>query len=311
MIYFIYGEDSYRSKRKLEEIVDGYKKVHKSGLNLIYIDAQEKDFKDFYSNFQVSSMFAEKKLIVLKNMLSEDKFCEDFLENIKKLEEIKDIVVIYEDKPADQRTKVFKALIKQAKCQEFSYMQPAVLKKWVADEFEKNKVRINSDALDSMVNFVRNDLWKMASEVKKLSDYRSGSVVEKKDVELMVRPNIENDIFKTIEAIASKNKKIALSLLQKHLDDGEDVLRLLAMIAYQFKNLLILKELQDENLAYGIIVKKSGLHPFVVQKTAYLCGGFSMAELKRIYQKIFQVDAEIKTGKVEPETALSLLLAEI
>ena len=35
MIYFIYGEDSYWSKKKMEEIIDRYKKVHKSVLNLI------------------------------------------------------------------------------------------------------------------------------------------------------------------------------------------------------------------------------------------------------------------------------------
>lgn len=66
MIYFIYGQDSYRAKRKLEEIISGYKKIHKSGLNLIYVDVKDPstssghNFKDFYSNFKINSMFAEK-----------------------------------------------------------------------------------------------------------------------------------------------------------------------------------------------------------------------------------------------------------
>ena len=73
MIYFIYGEDSYRSKRKLEEIVLGYKEKHKSGLNLIYVDANDEDFSDFYSHLKINSMFAEKKLIIIKNVLKENK----------------------------------------------------------------------------------------------------------------------------------------------------------------------------------------------------------------------------------------------
>ena len=36
MIIFLYGPDSFRSKEKLNEIVLGYKKVHKSGLNFVY-----------------------------------------------------------------------------------------------------------------------------------------------------------------------------------------------------------------------------------------------------------------------------------
>jgi len=319
MIFFIYGEDSYRAKRKLEEIILSYKKVHKSGLNLIYINANEKDFKDFYNNLKTNSMFSEKKLIILKNVFSDAKFQEDFLENTGNLENTKDIIVIYEDYFPDQRTKFFKMLQKYAKCQEFNYLQPAMLKRWVAEELGKNKAKINPDALDLLIGFVGSDLWGMTNEINKLSNYKiggpKGCFITKEDVELLVKPNIENDIFKTIDALASKDKKQALSLLHKHLENGDAPLYLLSMISYQFRNLLIIKELQGDpgtlQKPYNLIVKKSGLHPFVAQKSYYLCNQFSIEKLKKIYQKIFQVDSDIKTGKIEPETALDLLLAEI
>jgi len=311
MIYFIFGQDSFRSKMKLEEIILGYKKVHKSGLNLIYIDVvKNKKFEDFYNNLKITSMFAEKKLVILKNVFSDLKFCEEFLDNIKNLENSKDIIVIYENCCPDQRTKFFKALQKNVKCQEFECLSPIQLSKWVAQEFEKNKVKINPDALVLLIEYVRNDLWQMTNEINKLSNYRRGSLVKKEDVELLVKPNIENDIFKTIDALASRNKKLALSLLHKHLDNGDNVLYLLSMITYQFRNLLVIKELQSTQ-PYGLIAKKSGLHPFVVQKSYSLCNQFSIEQLKKIYQKIFQVDSDIKTGKVEPELALDMLLAEI
>lgn len=310
MIYFLYGEDNYRSKRKLEEIILGYKKVHKSGLNLIYIDAKNSDFNNFYSNFRVSSMFAEKKLIVLKNVFSDIKFQEDFLENLKKLQDLKDIVVVFEDCAVDQRTKLFKAFQKNTKCQEFNYLTPANLKKWIIIEFTQNKVKIESAAVELLINFVKNDLWRLSNEINKLSNYKTAGIIKKEDIELLVKPDIENDIFKTIEAMASKNKKLALTLLHKHLDGGDNTLYLLSMIAYQFRNLLIVKELIDKKNQYQIIVKKSGLHPFVVQKTFSLCSQFSLNELKKIYQKIFQIDLDIKTGKIEAELALDLFVYE-
>ena len=159
--------------------------------------------------------------------------------------------------------------------------------------------------------FVRNDLWKMENEINKLSNYKAGNVIKKEEVQLLVKPNISNDIFKTIEALASKNKKVALDLLHKQLDGGDFPLYLLSMIAYQLKNLLIIKELQDSKKPYNIVIKKSGLHPFVAQKSYYMCNQFSMEKLKKIYQKIFKVDSDIKTGKVEPETAIDILLVEI
>jgi DNA polymerase-3 subunit delta len=317
MIYFLYGEDSYRSKRKLEEIILGYKKVHKSGLNLIYIDANpsagsgQTSFKDFYSNFKITSMFAEKKLIVLKSIFSNAKFQEDFSENIKSLEELKDIVVLYENCSVDQRIKFFKALQKHAKCQEFSHLTFANLKKWALIEFLKNNAKINADALDLLIEYIKTDLWRLSNEINKLSNYKLGDAIKKEDVERLVKPSIENDIFKTIDALASRNKRQALALLHKHLDNGDNALYLLSMITYQFRNILIVKELIEKKNQYPAVVKKSGLHPFVAQKTFYLCNQFSFDQLKKIYQKIFQIDLDIKTGKIEAETALDLLLAEL
>lgn len=329
MIIFLYGEDSYRSKQKLGEIIDGYKKVHKSGLNLIYADSKQNKFKDISDKFKIVSMFAEKKLVVLINVFSNVKLQEEFLEKISALGARlparqgsasggDDIVVVYEDGPVDQRTKLFKSLQKHAKCQEFNFLQPAMLRKWMAVEFAKNNVKIDFQAEALLCSYVGKNLWQMANEIHKLSNYvknlpagRQGGVVTKKDVENLVRPNIENDIFKTIDALASKNKSQALSLLHGHLNNGDNCLYLLSMTAYQFRNLLIIKQLAEAKIPYAMLAKKSGLHPFVVKKSYYLCNQFTLPQLKKIYWKIFQIDSDIKTGKIDAELALDLFVAEL
>ncbi len=317
MIYFIYGEDSYRAKEKLQEIVDHYKSVHKSGLNLVQIDAKEKNFKDLFDNFKITSMFDEKKLIILKDIFLNKKFSEDFLEEIEILEVSKDVIVVFEKNEVDQRTKLFRALIKNAggagsaKCQEFSPLDNRGLKNWFKKESEKYKLKIDPIAEATLLSYVGNDLWQLENEIKKLANFKPSKLIKKEDIILQVKPKTENDIFKTIDAISQKDKKQAIAFLHKHLDDGDNSVYLLSMIAYQFRNLLIIKEMIDKGFVYSIIQKKSGLNPFVVRKTYYLCNQFSYLELKKIYQKIFQVDSNIKTGKIDAETALDLLVAEI
>ncbi len=311
MIIFLYGQDSYRSKQKLAEIISHYKESHKSGLNLIYIDATKTDFADFYNDFRVSAMFSEKKLIVLKNLFSNKKFQEDLLESVKKLEDLKDVIVIYESDLVDQRLKTFKVLIKNCKSQEFKLLESKGLKVWAQKELEKYQQKINVDALDLLLTYVGNDLWRLSNEINKLANFKKGLTIKKDDVELQVRPKIETDIFKTIDALSAKNKKQAFLFLQKHLDDGDEPLYLLSMIAYQFRNLLIVKELAQKGLMYNSIVEKSGLHPFVVKKNYFACQQFSLEELKNIYRKIFKIDSDIKKGKIESETALYLLVSQI
>ena len=67
MIFFLYGQDVYRSRAKLREIIEHYKKARKSGLNLKVFDFKKADFQDFKDVIRSVSMFNEKKLIILKN----------------------------------------------------------------------------------------------------------------------------------------------------------------------------------------------------------------------------------------------------
>jgi len=311
MVIFLYGEDSYRSKQKLDEIIGQYRKVRTSGLNLMHVDASQADFTDFMVHVKSSSMFAETKLVILKNVFADKVFQEALTENIKPLNALKDVVVIYESSTPDQRLKLFKLLIKECKNQEFNLLEGRELKMWAVKEFEALGQKINVDALELLIASAGKDLWRASSEVQKLSAYKKGQTIKKEDVALQVKANIEMDIFKTIDALAQKDKKQALALLQKHLDGGDNPLYLLSMVAYQFRNLLVVKELAEKGLMYASIVKKSGLHPFVVKKSYFACSQFSFDYLKQLYRKIFQIDADIKTGKIEPETALEIFVATI
>ena len=83
MIIFLYGEDTYRSRQKLEEIVAHYKEIHKSGLNLRYFDGETADLESIKSELQTVSMFKEKKLFVLTDAFLNKELKEDLLKDNK------------------------------------------------------------------------------------------------------------------------------------------------------------------------------------------------------------------------------------
>lgn len=302
MIIFLYGQDTYRMREKMKEIVEHYKKVHKSGLNLKYSEKIE----DLEDNLKQTSMFKEKKLIILANLFSNPELKEKFLEKIK----TDDIILIYQEGDIDKNNSLFRFLKENAKCQEFEFLQGAKLTNWIKKEFEKYGAQIDSQVVAKLIEYVGSDLWQMSNEIKKLASYKKKEL-SSSDIELLVKPKIETDIFKTIDAIAEKDKKKALGLLHKHLEKGDSPLYLLSMINYQFRNLLMVKDFIEKFKPYNIILRESGLHPFVVKKSYNLCQRFTLQELKKIFQKIFQTDLEIKTGRIEPETGLDLLIAEI
>jgi len=314
MLIFLYGKDTYRIHKKLKEIVSHYKKAHKKGLSLRVFDCQEANksiFNDFRDEFHQTSLFKEKKLVIIMNAFSDVDFKKRFLEEAENFLNLDDVILFYEQKEVNKKEEMFKFLRKNARCQEFEFLSGQKLENWTKGEFEKQRARIKQDALKMLCQYVGQDLWKMDNEIKKLVSFRRQGTITAKDVKSLVGPKIETDIFKTIDAISQKNKKRALELIYEHLEKGDSPLYLLTMINYQFRNILIVKDFLEKGQSYSVILKKSGFHPFVVKKSYFQSRQFSFSELKKIYQNIFQADLDIKTGKVSQETALDLLIAGI
>lgn len=307
MLIFLYGPDSYRSRQKLNEILEHYKETHKTGLNLRRFEGRMLDFQDFKNELQVMPMFQEKKLLVLENVFGNKKFKEEFLKNSKNLAKSENVVVFYQDQEVAHTDSLFKFLKKEAKSQEFPLLSAQQLRNWLTNEFVQHQASIEPRALDKLIEFVGNNLWQLSNEVKKLVAFKKGKKIEAKDVELLVKTKIETDIFKTIDAIALKQKRQALNLLHQHLEKGDSPLYLLAMINYQFRNILAVKDLQEK----GQPVSRAKLRPFVARKSSQQAQKFSFNELKKIYRRIFEVDYSIKTGKIEPQAALDLLVAGV
>ena len=306
MLSLIYGQDIYRSLSYLNGIIGDHMESRQNSLNLKQFDLKKDEYEDFQNEFQSISMFTGLKMMVLKGAFSNETFKVNFLKNQKKFLSLKDIILFFEEGQIAQSDKFLKFFQKYGKVQEFNFLEGTKLKDWAQKAFLGYKAKISPSALERLINYIGNDLWQFSNEIVKLASYKKGERIEIEDIEKMSQPKIEIDIFKTIDAIAEKNKKKALSLIYKHIEKGDSPLYLLSMINFQFRNLLLMK-----TQGYGRINPKLGIHPFVARKALSQAQKFSLEELKRIYNKIFQFDISIKTGKIDAQSAVDLFVAEI
>ncbi len=297
MLLFLYGQNVYGITEKLRAIEGRYRDVHGSGLNLEKIDSGAMAFQDFFDIFNQQSMFVKKKLFFLENVFSNEQFKTAFCKQIKALAESQNIVVVIERDKIKKADKLFRALQKHAQCQHFETLTGQKLRTWARQKFAGLGCDIRPMALDKLLACVGSDIWRLDNEIKKLSAYSKQINVEA--VDMFIQPSFSPEIFKTIDALAEGNKKRALQLLEAHLQKGDSPFYLLTMVAYQFRNILLVKS-----------GKKSGMHPFVLRKTTALASRFSFDELKRIFQQIFQTDLAIKTGKLAPAQGLRSFVVE-
>jgi DNA polymerase-3 subunit delta len=115
-----------------------------------------------------------------------------------------------------------------------------------------------------------------------------------------------------IDALATKDLKKSARELHRLLDSGEAELKILTMIVYQFRNLLIVKDQVSRGVtSQWDMAKKAGLHPFVAQKTLVQCKNYSFDDLKAIYKMLLDYDLKMKTGQLDPKTGLDLLVVKL
>mgnify|MGYP001773036982 CR=1 FL=1 len=310
MIFLLFGQDTFRLKRKLSALLERYKNTFKEALELKVIDLAEKDFRDFKNAFESVSMFKERKLLIVKNAQENSQFKEEFLKRISIYQSSPEIILFIQEGeiPDDE---FFEKIKKAGKFQEFKPLEGYKLKAWVEEEIKKYGAKIEKRALEKLIEYVGNDLWQIDNEIKKLISYKRKREILLKDVELLVQPKIEAQIFKTIETIANKQKEKALKMLRFHLEKGEKASYIFTMIKYQFKTLLIVKDFLEKGFSFLEIQNKTDLHPYVIKKTSILAKKFKTEELLKIYQALFEIDLKMKMGKIEPEMAIFLFVSQV
>jgi DNA polymerase III subunit delta len=320
MLLFLYGEDNYRLKQKLKAIKKKYLEVSNIDANFSILNTKaDKDFGRIIQDIETVPFLAEKRLVVLENFLakSSKKIQESLKDYIAKIPETSIVIFVEEGMPG-QRTGLFKALKKKCdKFWQFDLLHGYQLERWIGDTVNKFGGKVEKSAVQKLASYVGSDLWQMKNEIEKLILFKKTESKDQRlaitsdDVELLVKAKLNTNIFNLIDALGYKNIKKATQLLEELLESGENEIYILTMIIYQFRNILIVKDLLEQKNSQSQIAKKTRIHPYVLGKSINQAKNFTLDYLNRIYQELADTDLAIKTGKTEPHIALDLLLVKL
>ncbi|MFA5994165.1 MAG: DNA polymerase III subunit delta [Parcubacteria group bacterium] len=322
MLFFLYGEDSFRSLQKVNDIKKRFLITDPVGSGLsIFNWGQKENQATLLSTLAMPNLLAPKRLVIVRDFIecATDIEKDELIAYLKKSEKAlmmdADLVLIFWEKGQPKKNgKIYKLLSKIAKVQDFEKLIGTKLNKWIVEKVqtENPDAGISPAALEKLIIFVGSDTSSLNQELQKLLDFSDGKIIQEQDVELLVKSNADSSIFSMMDALANNNKKEALQLLHEHLKKGEDAFYIFSMIIYQFRNLLKVADAKDQyhNDEYAI-AKAMGLHPFVVKKSLQQLRNFPMMQLKNIYQYLGELDGQAKTGKIDIKLALDKFIVEL
>jgi len=195
---------------------------------------------------------------------------------------------------------------------EFSPPQGQELHRWIREQVEDEGGQISPKAVVALAAFVGPNLQALSLEISKLVSYTGGTrPIQEADVHLLVSAVQEATIFQLVDAVAARNRRRSLEVLHLLLNRGVNANYILVMITRQIRILLEVKELAASGATAAQMQGKLGLHPFVIQKAQDQARAFTVERLEEIYRRLLALDAAIKQGRTEPETALDILVTEL
>ncbi|RJR30977.1 DNA polymerase III subunit delta [Candidatus Parcubacteria bacterium] len=318
MIIFLYGPDTFRSRRKLNELKEKFiKEVDKSALNLEKLDAKKMEISDFRRAIMSQPFLAKKRLIIVENLFAkpQKKLCHEILKTLSDMKN--DNIIIFWDgetpkKPADGCLPLFKKLADQKYSQQFKLLTEAETKKWILQEIKKIGSVIENEAANLLACWIGNDLWQLDSEIKKLAAYCQNRPITVLEINLLTKSKLDENIFNLTDALGQKNKAKALRLIQNQLDLGISQTSLLSKMIWHYKNLLLVKNFSESGcFSYFKIAAELKIHPFVAQKALQQSGNYTHNELKKIYQRLLEIDFSFKTSQVDGRTLFDLFVVRV
>ncbi|MBN2585549.1 DNA polymerase III subunit delta [Patescibacteria group bacterium] len=310
MIYFLYGEDDFRIKRRLIELRTGLFKTD-ANLDFQIKEAANLTAADLNSLVMTQSLLSASKLIVVSQPIKDSS--EDLRKGLTELlaRPVPDgVVLVFIETQPDQRTKLFKLLNKFV-AESYPLLRVPEAKRWLQEQAQKRGVKIDITAVSMLAEDFSDDLWRMSSELDKLATFTGNKLITSDSIEQLTPRPLTDNIFLTIEALAKKNFALANKLINRQLLLGMAEQQLIAMIAYQFRNIVLIRAWLDQGVKPSELPTKTQLHPYVVQKTTELSRQFSISDLSKIFYLLQRVDAAIKKGITPPRVGLDILTAQL
>jgi DNA polymerase III delta subunit len=119
-------------------------------------------------------------------------------------------------------------------------------------------------------------------------------LVDKAMIDLLIPHENFDAIFPFLDAVAQKNKALALKLFEQQIKKGEAELMILNSLVRQIRTLIHIKAFVEKNgaISSDAIAQTISIHPYVAKKSISQAQQFTTAQLNSIYKYLQTIDEE-------------------
>lgn len=310
-IYLLYGDEKYFIDQYLNDLLSKNKDY-----DLVEYDALDTKIDDVIDDLNTVSLFSTNKLVICRNCYFLTGVKSDIEHNIDKLiDYIKEdsdniLVLTVNEDSIDKRKKIVKELEKSSTIKIFNKLKENELNNFVIKYCDNNGYKIENDALKLFLELVNDNLYIITNELDKMFLYKDkNKIIKKEDVVSGTSKVINSNIFDLIDAIVKRNIDRALSLYDDLLLLNEEEIKLIIILANQFRLIYQVKEMFRSGYSELDISKILGVHPYRIKLAKDV--DVNSKECLEFIKKLSELDKNIKTGIIDKEIGFEKFILEL
>lgn len=303
MTYLLYGTKDYRINDEIKKITKNIDKI-----NITKYDLNTDNIDDLITDCETYSLFETKKVVIAENAnmftASTSKDTEIIEKYINNQNPETILILIVRNEKLDSRKKITKLIQKKGKILEFNedINIDNLIKKELKD------YEINYNVLNLLKNRVGNNPLNVENEIQKIKLFKNNNIITEEDIINVTTKTIDIDIFKLIDDIIKKNKDEAIELYYEMLKINEEPLKIIIMLANQFRIIYQSKELMMKGYTEKDIASFLKIHPYRVKLALQNSRSYSSKTILKYLNDLADIDIGIKTGKLNKSLALELFI---
>lgn len=320
MILFLHGADTYRSRQRLRDIVEKFRKdVDPQGYNITRLDGNDATCQAVISALSAAPFLARKRMVVLEkytDMTLKDEETESLAEAAKAALESDTVFVVWEEE-LDAKSKkddVLKVVLSSKFVMEFASLDQQSVTSWMRGRLDAAGVTLDARAWAYVAMSVDDDVWLAASESDKLIAYAQGKGVAQltaDDVRKLVPNAVRDDVFALVDAVSQGRVSEALRRLHDQLKAGSHELEIVSLLLRQYRILQQVHDGLNEGLPPESIARLYKIHPFVVKKMVPQLRKINASVIRRGYQRLTELDKELKGSGIDSAVLISSSVARL
>ena len=274
------------------------------------------------------SLFDDKKYMVVKNAdifgaskrKSKDESCEE--ETVSKKDEkllkyleapnSNTVLIFTINGKADSKKKICKIIKDRYKFIQIDDLKPKEIFSRVEKSLKDDGYKIDSNTGYYIVNNALNNYDLAINEVEKIKlYYGKGCTVKYDDVVNIVSKNIEDNNFKFIDTIISRDIKESFKIFDDLMIQKVEPIMLMSMIAKEIRNMLLVKKMMNTKNKKDMMNVLGLKFDFQIDKLISNSYSYREEKLEEYLVLLCDLDHKIKRGKISNKLALEMFIMKI